>query len=412
MSTLRAVVAAEGTMSVLVTGEPGTGKTWLWRRLMKELPASWRSVSIDMSEAFDPLEFLRLIGHGLGIAVDGGIGTARLSVASALMDEWADSRSWLLVIENAQDTPQQVWSEIQALTHGIDASSAFAAIILVGPTELARRLAMRPLTSLAARLAAHVHLLPLDFDEARELIMGKDQAVTADLNVLEELHRDAGGNPRRVLQLARRLFGTQSTPPLARQSAGIGHASNATAQPAITQEPAVGGLDSEGGSRTDRENISDSDRSDPLEETVAEPAEGALVPSRPPLRVEEGLVEVGWSGSFEAESAVLPTGMNGPLPSSLPPPSAEGELAGEEIIEDHYAALQAWTEWARNRGRAPEPPADMIRPDRVSLADDGSRLEAETKPAANARLPGGLRAEPQHEHAPYSQLFSRLRQSR
>ena len=35
----------------------------------------------------------------------------------------------------------------------------------------------------------------------------------------------------------------------------------------------------------------------------------------------------------------------------------ESELPSEEMIEDHYAALQAWTEWAKNRGRASIPSA-------------------------------------------------------
>jgi general secretion pathway protein A len=153
---------------------------------------------------------------------------------------------------------------------------------------------------------------------------------------------------------------------------------------------------------------------------------GALVPTRPPLRIEEGLIEVGWGGSLEAEAMA----MAGETANSkaVSPPAAgqknrldlerttenEPDLPSEEMIEDHYAALQAWTEWAKNRGRTISPidlaGSDHAEPARASKAtlvpsnDERVRMEEYSEQ--------GLRAEHQHEHAPYSQLFSRLRQSR
>ena len=63
-----------------------------------------------------------------------------------------DGRSWLLVVENAQDASAQIWSEVLALVHDMEAARGFGAMLLVGPTELARKLATRPFASLASRL--------------------------------------------------------------------------------------------------------------------------------------------------------------------------------------------------------------------------------------------------------------------
>src|SRR5262249_46644141 len=72
---------------------------------------------------------------------------------------------------------------------------------------------------------------------------------------------------------------------------------------------------------------------------------------KPPLHVEEGMIEVGW----DPEPAPGPTESD-PAPVADPAPSA---VESEEAIDDHYAALQAWNEWARNQGRsAPHDPAD------------------------------------------------------
>ena len=51
----------------------------------------------------------------------------------------------------------------------------------------------------SSRLGLHVHLPPLDLDEARELL-GRDGRLTEP--ELEELHRDALGNPRAMRRIA------------------------------------------------------------------------------------------------------------------------------------------------------------------------------------------------------------------
>ena len=65
-------------------------------------------------------------------------------------------------------------------------------------------------------------------------------------------------------------------------------------------------------------------------------------PSRPPLRVEDGLIEVGWAGDPADEE-----------PADFDDSDEIDEFDPEEgePVDDHYAALQAWAEWARNRDR-------------------------------------------------------------
>jgi general secretion pathway protein A len=405
LETFRQTVVSEGAGLLLLTGEPGAGKTWLWRRLVRDLPTTWRWVCVELSEALDALEFLRMIGDGLGIAVPDQLGAARLAVASALADESTDGRSWLLIVENAHHASDAARDEIGALVHAMEASGGFAALVLAGPTELARQLSARRSAGLAARLGAHVHLLPLDLDEARELVECQGGAAPSDQAILEEIHRDAGGNPRRLLQLLRRRA-RPSLPPAAR---------NEPATPATSPEPVSGQKPAteDGALEHDRRAIPPVPR-----EALATP----LVPSRPPLRVEDGLIEVGWEGSLEGESmagtsdatsiAGLEVDTPEPVASPLPPIVDEGDLPSEEMIEDHYAALQAWTEWARNRGRATDttaagaPGESIPHVPAAAGPDHPRRAPAEPLPSAV------LRAESQHEHAPYSQLFSRLRQAR
>jgi len=394
-STFRSEVAGP----VLITGESGSGKTRLWNRLADELPDGWRFAVVAVSPALGPLDFLALAAAQLGAAASDRLAANRLAVASALRDEDAEGRSWALVVENAHHASPDVLSELEALCEiaGRRGRPGFSAVLVVGRTELVRRLAIRPLQSFASRLAAHIHLPPLDVEEAAELLATAHLG-RFDLPEIEELHRDAAGNPRSLLKLAEPRRMPRPSP---QPQALTDDVESPAPRPAThrAQPPATApNLESA---------LQDASRSVPVMErsSSVEPAVDAppLVPSRPPLREEEGLIEVGWSGSLEAEEDPADEADEpdeGPAIATAP--------LGEEAIEDRYAALQAWTEWARNRGRVnplPEP-ADETAEDSDEDAAD------ELAPGSEGGSLGpDVRVESEHEHAPYSQLFTRLRQS-
>lgn len=378
-----AILGDEGPAGVvLLTGESGAGKSWLWRRLADQAPADRRFAVVEAAPGLEPVDFLNLAADALGLDPADRLGTIRVALARALGDESADGRSWTLVVENAHHASPAVWGEIEALCGDDRSERGFAAVILVGRTELARRFAARPSATMAARVDRHLHLPPLDADEAAQLAEAAD--LDLDPAELDRLHRDAGGNPRRLL----RLIANQRTRPQARG--------------AVARPPAPVRLADQ--------------RPRPRAEIEVEPAAPAaeikvetddrllappppLVPSRPPIREEEGLIEVGWAGGPDDEAV-------------------EGEVADiaepaplvDEAVDDHYAALQAWTEWARNRDRTvPEAVADIEVEVGVEEATDD---EPEADDEVEAREAGAEhRGEPPHDHAPYGQLFTRLRQS-
>ncbi len=324
LHTLRSALLAKGNGPVLLTGEPGTGKSWLYRRLIEELPASWRAISVAMSEALDTLDFLRLVGHGLGVQVAQRVSSARMALSSTLRDESASGRSWLLVIENAQDASSQVWSEVLALVHEMEAARGLGAMLLVGPTELARKLSTRQFASLASRLGAHAHLLPLDLDEAHALLDFQDRMPAVDLHELEKLHRDEGGNPRRMMRLWRQRPGLSADLAIEPRSAVPNLPSTGTTLSATDSEPAGDQSFAAADSHVASEALTAIPEFELSRGTPAWTESRSLVPSRPPLRVEDGLVEVGWKESFEAETAAMkPT--EGEQSLSPLPPVVEGD---------------------------------------------------------------------------------------
>ncbi|MDR3634561.1 MAG: ATP-binding protein [Isosphaeraceae bacterium] len=365
------LLAQEGP--VLITGEAGVGKTWLSRRLQAELAYPWRWARADLTPATDPVELLRAIGRGLGLG-EKTRRADRWDFVDALAESAAEGERWGLVLEEAHNASDSVWEEIRVLANHLGEPGGFAGIVLIGQTPLARRLRTRALAALEARLACQVHLKPLDRDEALRFLEHAAPGWSASERARDELHRDAAGIPRRLAQASARLEG------------GLGVARNSgrlllepTPSPAPTT-PAAGRIESE-----------------PLRPTPPP------VPVKPPLHEEEGLIEVGWDPSDPEPND---DALAAPAPGLA---LGDSEAAGttEEPINDHYAALQAWTEWAQNQGRT----AAAASAGTLTTVEDSESLDPDMERVPAAGHPS-VWAEGQHGFAPYSQLFSRLKQSR
>jgi type II secretory pathway predicted ATPase ExeA len=402
---LRPVLEAQAG-PVLVTGEAGVGKTWLWRRLQAEMPLSWRWVVVDVPPAIDATALYPLIGHGLGLPARRVVWGDRLVLADFLLEATADGIRWALVLDEAHNGSVALLEEIRILANRLGRPDGLSALILVGQTALARRLATRPLNALAARLAANVHLRGLDLDEARALLKCHLPALDWDDRTLERCHRDATGNPRKLLRIA---SGESITP--TRRLGERARVESHQPRPLRSEPPQVASNDPA-----------------PLGDTWDRPVIG---PIKPPLRVGDGMIEVGWEPDHEpvpgTVPALEPNGASAPVPvlatagdmrSEFLTGSATESGSGPEIetvetIDDHYAALQAWNELARNRARG-----EVAGP--LESADVSSRLDRDVETgvdsdgeaARGTTTPAGVWIEGHQGFAPYGQLFSRLRQIR
>jgi type II secretory pathway predicted ATPase ExeA len=401
LDRLRAAIPGGLGGPVLITGEPGSGKTWLVRRFVEGLPTGWQAAEVEMTSTLSGVEMLRLVGDDLGLEMPRRLGAARLSLGAGLRDASADGRSRLLVIDEAQRATADAWEEIQVLSNQLGRRGGFAAMILLGRTELARELASQHRHGWANRLGLHIHLPPLDLDEARALVRLAGPIPQADL---ETLHRDAMGNARAMLRIAEVWARTAraavpASPDLPRRDA-----LSRPSHPPVSGEPR---LNDRPGEEASPAGLG---ASSPANDTTP-PRLPSLIPARPPIRLEEGLVEVGWEGDLEAETT------RSDVPRSEPAAGSALEAErNEELVEDRYAALQAWAEWSRNREQGA--PATAHPANSVNNAPDEDD-DAEPNPAGSMAMgenpdsvpPSSVRAELPHDFAPYSQLFSRLRHS-
>ncbi len=344
---------ALGTGPVLLTGAAGVGKTWLGRLLAAE-DGHRRWVCVDAAPGMSAEDFLRAFAAAIGAdAPPGSAGTVRLAVREALRASTLDGATVALVLDEAHLPTDDVLEEVRLLANRLGRDDGPAALVVSGQTSLARRLDARSLDALESRLAARIHLLPLDLDEAAALLESRGASIARDRDRLETLHRDSAGNPSRLIRSAIRLGGEANV-----------------AAPNLQLDPS------------------------PSKVFDPEP----MIPVKPPLRVEEGLIEVGWDAEDEAETPGEPQGS-----AEFVEGFSDGSADDDEPVEDHYAALQAWGEWARNQGRA----------DGKETIDADPAEDDHDEPLASVRTPigsePGLWVEGRQAFGPYSQLFSRLR---
>ncbi len=366
---------ARGVMDtgpILLTGDAGIGKSWLVAELIRQTtPIGW--LRIDLTPNDGPVELYRHLARGLGLT----LGTpSRLDIADVLADRSADGERCGLVIDEAQNLALDVWEEVRVLLNRFGADDGFGAVILVGQTPLVRRFSTRPMAAIEARLAAHLHLRPFDVAEAHAWLIGRYPGVTWAAEEVEAIHRDAGGNPRRLI---RRLAAIQGR---------IG------SRPEISS-PAPAALHAV----KDHENASAGDSS-AHRAAMAPPLTG---PARPPLHFEENSIEVGWSAD-DPESSDYEDQAEGKQVETIPSPPKidESSLA----IHDHYAALQAWREWTSNQerqtlaARSDRELADAIDEAAMTEAVDPAELATPDRPS--------IRAEGYQHFAPFGQLFTRM----
>ena len=205
-SLLEYGILSEAPFMVL-TGDPGVGKTSLLQKLMAE-HGNRHKIGLVTNARYDIEQLLPWILLSLGLS------TKRLDPIEAyhlfsefLSQESKRSRRVILVIDEAQSLGAELLEELRLLSNMNDGRTLKLQIILSGQPDLYTLLQRIDMTQFAQRIVVDYHLKPLseadtvNFIRHRLHVAGGRPTLFSD-QACALVHRLSQGNPRLINQVA------------------------------------------------------------------------------------------------------------------------------------------------------------------------------------------------------------------
>lgn len=193
---------AENKGFVVITGEIGSGKTTLINYLLGKIPQDIQ-VGIINNTDVEPLQFLKMICREFELEANGQEKAEILdSFNSFLLDQFSRRHRVVLIIDEAQNLPNQTIEEIRMLSNLEAEKNHLIQVILVGQPELKYKLRGRSLAQFAQRVTVHCHLGGLSRADVEKYIRHRLRVAGAksldifDQNAIDDIHKYSRGIPR------------------------------------------------------------------------------------------------------------------------------------------------------------------------------------------------------------------------
>ena len=208
---LHALQRAEGF--VMITGQPGTGKTTLLGDLVHTLRHEQIEITRIASTQLTSNDLLDLVAYSFNLNPE-GCSKARLllQIEHFLKLEHQHGRRTLLIVDEAQGMDEAALEQLRLLTNIMVGNHQLLQVFLVGQEQLRDTVNTVHLEQLQQRIIAATYLEPLDADDTRAYIRHRLRCVDWNNDPLISteacamIQRYSHGIPRRINQICSRLF--------------------------------------------------------------------------------------------------------------------------------------------------------------------------------------------------------------
>ncbi len=192
----------------LVTGEAGCGKTTVCRKVAAELhPGLYRVFYVPLSTG-NVMDMYKSIAWELGLPTERNRATAFRVIRAEITRLTLEAKQRpILIVDEAHHLRNEVLEDLRLLTNYEMDSQNRLCLVLVGLTELRRRLAMALHESLAQRIVMRYHLSGLRREELPEYITHRLRMAGCELPLfeppaVEAMFQATQGVPRPINRLA------------------------------------------------------------------------------------------------------------------------------------------------------------------------------------------------------------------
>jgi len=156
--------------SVLLTGEPGVGKTCVLRALRQRLPQAGFRLTYCHNATLGRRDFYRQLCLALGLAPSATAAAVFYAVSSHIEELGRERVHPVFLLDESHLLHQDTLDHLHILLNYEWDRRALLSLVLVGLPELEDRLAMRRNRSLYSRLHWRLHLDPLVPDDTAEYL--------------------------------------------------------------------------------------------------------------------------------------------------------------------------------------------------------------------------------------------------
>ncbi|MFK5948354.1 MAG: AAA family ATPase [Methylococcales bacterium] len=188
---------------VVITGEIGSGKTTLIKKLLMELDENVIVAKIFQTQ-LNEVELLQAILVEFGLNPFSAKKVELLSMLNQfLVNSYLDGKQILLIIDDAQNLSKRVLEEITMLSSVETQKEKILHVILVGQPELNFKLEAADMEQLLQRVSLRYHVRALTPDETQEYVLhrlkiGGIDTPIFDEDVLSIIYEYTGGIPRLI----------------------------------------------------------------------------------------------------------------------------------------------------------------------------------------------------------------------
>jgi MSHA biogenesis protein MshM len=207
------VALDSGEGFIKITGEVGTGKTLLCRKLLATLGPKYKCAYV-LNPAIRPRTLLLAVGEELGVSLDAKADEHAIVKAlnAALLGFAAEGRSVVLLIDEAQALPLASLESLRLLSNLETEKRKLLQIVFFGQPELDTKLADPAVRQLRQRIVFQYCLSGLGHSELeryvahRLRVAGHRGRALFSRHALRQLHRSSRGVPRLVNILAHKAL--------------------------------------------------------------------------------------------------------------------------------------------------------------------------------------------------------------
>ncbi|MBF0621200.1 MAG: AAA family ATPase [Magnetococcales bacterium] len=198
-----ALDAGEGFL--MVTGEPGMGKTLLCRKLLNELGKNYLTAYIP-NPLLAPMDLYQALAGELSLPLEKGEGFQNLieRITKRLIELRHEGQQVVVIIDEAQSLPTESLEALRLMTNLETEKEKILQVVLLGQTELVRRLKGPGLSQMLQRITFSHVLNPMRvgdverYVEHRMRVAGHQGAPLFHPRAVRSIARASKGVPRLV----------------------------------------------------------------------------------------------------------------------------------------------------------------------------------------------------------------------